>query len=44
MFSNSSSLSSLPDITKWNTNNVTYMFLIFDKCPNIIIDYIILMF
>ena len=32
MFSECSSLSSLPDISKWNVNNVTNYANIFDKC------------
>ena len=32
MFNNCSSLSSLPDISKWNTNNVINMNYIFDNC------------
>ena len=36
MFSNCSSLSSLPDISKWNTNNVIEIYYIFDGCSNTI--------
>ena len=32
MFSNCSSLSSLPDISKWNTKNVNYMSDMFYNC------------
>ena len=32
MFNNCSSLSSLPDISKWNTNNVTDMSYLFYNC------------
>ena len=32
MFSGCSSLSSLPDISKWNTDNVTNMSYMFDFC------------
>ena len=32
MFSHCKSLSSLPDISKWNTNNVTNHENIFNKC------------
>ena len=38
MFSYCSSLSSLPDISKWNTNNVKIMSYMFDNC--ILILYI----
>jgi len=34
MFSWCSSLLSLPDISKWNTNNVTDMSGIFYKCKD----------
>ena len=38
MFHGCSSLLSLPDISKWNTNNVTKMFGMFDNCnPSLII-------
>ena len=41
MFYNCSSLSSLPDISKWNTNNLIYSFLMFTKCiSNINVRYI----
>ena len=33
MFSHCRSLSSLPDISKWNINNVEYMSNMFDNCP-----------
>ena len=36
MFYNCSSLSSLPDISKWNTNNLIYSFLMFTKCISLI--------
>ena len=32
MFSGCSSLSLLPDISKWDTNNVKNMYLMFDGC------------
>ena len=32
MFSGCSSVSSLPDISKWSTNNVTNMSYMFDGC------------
>ena len=32
MFNGCSKLSSLPDISKWNTNNVTNYEDIFDQC------------
>ena len=32
MFSKCSSLTSLPDISKWNTNNVTNMSGMFNNC------------
>ena len=32
MFFNCSSLSALPDISKWNTNNVEDMSDMFDNC------------
>ena len=32
MFSNCKSLSSLPDISKWNTNNVNDMSYMFYNC------------
>ena len=35
MFSECSSLSSLPDISKWNTNNVTNMIAMFYKCSSL---------
>ena len=36
MFSHSSSLSSLPDISKWNTNNViTNMNYMFSRCSSL---------
>ena len=38
MFYDCWSLSSLPDISKWNTNNVTNMWRMFDNCnPSLII-------
>ena len=33
MFDECSSLSSLPDISKWNTSNIIDMSYIFNKCP-----------
>ena len=41
MFDGCLSLSSLPDISKWNTNNVTNMSEMFYGCLNIIISKII---
>ena len=41
MFNRCSSLSSLPDISKWNTNNVTDMSYMLRECLNIIIPKII---
>ena len=35
MFSGCSSLSSLPDISKWNTNNVTNMSYMFNGCSSL---------
>ena len=35
MFDKCSSLSSLPDISKWNTNNVTDMSCIFASCSSL---------
>ena len=35
MFSLCSSLSSLPDISKWNTNNVTDMSNMFSRCKSL---------
>ena len=35
MFSECSSLSSLPDISEWNTNNVTNMIAMFYKCSSL---------
>ena len=37
MFYNCSSLNNLPDISKWNTANVTNMERMFDNCNKIII-------
>jgi len=34
MFYGCFSLSSLPDLSKWNTSNVTDMFAMFDECKN----------
>ena len=34
MFYKCSSLTSLPDISKWNTNNVTNMCYMFYKCSS----------
>ena len=36
MFNECSSLSSLPDISKWNTNNIDNMSYMFCECLNII--------
>ena len=38
MFNKCSSLSSLPDISKWNTNNVTDMNHMFYGCSNMILS------
>ena len=35
LFSNCNSLSSLPDISKWNTNNVINMPYIFNDCNSL---------
>ena len=35
MFSECSSLISLPDISKWNTNNVTDMNGMFSRCSSL---------
>ena len=35
MFSECSSLSSLPDISKWNTNNVINMSFMFSECKSL---------
>ena len=35
MFNKCSSLSSLPDISKWNTNNVTNMSYMFRSCSSL---------
>ena len=35
MFYNCSSLSSLPDISKWNTNNITDMIMLFAGCSSL---------
>ena len=35
MFTRCSSLSSLPDISKWNTNNVTNMISMFFGCSSL---------
>ena len=35
MFYNCSSLVSLPDISKWNTANVTYMGGMFSNCSSL---------
>ena len=34
MFYGCSSLSSLPDISKWNTSNVEDMYYMFHKCKD----------
>ena len=39
MFHESESLSSLPDISKWNTNNVTNMSKMFSGCISLIHNY-----
>ena len=36
MFYNCSSLSSLPDISKWNIKNVIKLFLMFSRCISLI--------
>ena len=36
MFEGCSSLSNLPDISKWNTNNVTSMYDMFSGCSNLL--------
>ena len=36
MFRNCSSLISLPDISKWNTNNVKNMFGMFNNCSSLL--------
>ena len=41
MLDGCSSLLNLPDISKWNTNNVTDMYSMFSGCLNIIISKII---
>ena len=35
MFSNCTSLSSLPDISKWNINNVIDMSYMFSRCSSL---------
>ena len=35
MFSGCKSLLSLPNISKWNTSNVTNMSCLFDKCNSL---------
>ena len=35
MFSGCSSLSSLPDISKWNINNITNMSYMFSGCESL---------
>jgi len=35
MFFYCSSLSSLPDLSKWDTKNVTDMSSMFDSCPKL---------
>ena len=35
MFEGCSSLSSLPDISKWNTNNVTNIIGMFNRCSSL---------
>ena len=41
MFYGCSSLTSLPDISKWNTNNANYISGMFYECLNIIFSKII---
>ena len=41
MFYGCKSFFSLPDISKWNTNNINSVTHIFIKCPNIIISKVI---
>ena len=36
MFNNCKSLSSLPDISKWNTNNVSNMSYMFNNCESLL--------
>ncbi len=36
MFYNCNSLQSLPDISKWNTSNVTNMMFMFSECISLI--------
>ena len=36
MFYECSSLSNLPDISKWNTNNVNYMYGMFYGCLSLL--------
>ena len=36
MLSDCSSLSSLPDISNWNTSNVTNMSYIFNNCKSLL--------
>jgi len=38
MFKGCSSLSSLPDISKWNTYNITNESNLFSQCENLIIS------
>ena len=35
MFNECSKLSSIPDISKWNTNNVNNMKAMFQKCSSL---------
>ena len=39
MFMKCSSLKSLPDITKWNTNKVTNMSSLFGECSSLKLIY-----
>ena len=39
MFSQCSSLISLPDISKWDTKNVTKMSDMFSECHNLLNSY-----
>ena len=40
LFDGCSSLISLPDISKWNVNNVIDMYCIFYECPSLFKKYI----
>ena len=41
MFRRCLSLNSLPDISKWNTNNAAHIYAMFGECPNIIFSKLI---